>query len=406
MPDHAPESIKSLTSSCIAYNAHDRPKAERLFRDALENVDERDRASATRRILYTTSESRPQYQTWQISGETESAETQVGRSGAIPHQEVKRDLTASSVSLPTDSRHLTAGNTVQGPPFSIAGSQDTVHVPRQSVDSFYSTQNGHNFSNYTQLPTAPIKLSSSRPKSLLDSSAQSFQDFPVPGQRLEGSSTSTLSSPVPTLNESEHRMIGEVTELIGSLVLDFERHPPRNMLKPESPYKFRQYDLGTNLMFQSQNTTYRAAPRPPKRSIFGFLKKDYPHPPLASFNPKVSIKADRCMEYVLENSEEIFQAWGSWPNPRSYTWFSLNKHQMQRVYIVVSYIVYLNARVQEADASTPYPEKQYEKKGWQIQAVTVREIQTQQSYDVASPEVYTLGHEMSAYFWGPRNRPY
>lgn len=358
LPKHAPQSIKDLIYSCIAFDAQDRPEADKLFRDALEHLDEEDRALASIKTFHTISNTRPQNWILQSSGQPGSAATpkaltpliQVGQSGSLPKQNTSRSVAASRAPLETVPKNLAAESQVQRPPGSMPGPLDAALAPRQSVDSFYSLQNTPTRPNTAPIPTAPAAPSSSdkaspqskRPK--LSSSG--------PGRRLEGSSTSTWTSAASrsmfTNREIGSGDVGEIGEWIGSLVVDYKRYPPVDMFTAALPgKKIMRVVLGTDLKFRS---TYVATDPPRKRSRFSLLGTAWGG---MSTKVDVAIEADRCEEYLLENSEGYVDRWVSDGNPRK--WIARKNDQNKRFYVVVGYIVYLNARVQEAAAGEGFP---------------------------------------------------
>lgn len=441
-----------MTSSCIAYIAQNRPEADKLFRDALEHIDEKDRTLATRKISYTTSEYSLQDRIGQSSGQLGSVATQTGRSSLEPHQKLERRLAASR--LHNDPSYLAAGIPVQGPPFSMPGPRDAAPIPRQSADPFYSLQNNQTRSKTAQIPIAPtVPSSSERPTFELEGLSPSFS-AQVP--RLKESATGAIPKPGFTNSESEDGILGEVTEMIGALVIDYKRHPPMDVFRRDTmlPKKLRQHDFGSNLKFRSQ---YASTDQPLKRSRFNFLAKARDG---VSTNVSVAIEADRCVEYMLDDSEGYIDMYSAMANSEwARDWIVKKKEQQKSVYVVVAYIVYLNARVQETAAGedtlgrrgmslashtgipepgaanaalgarpgisansmgsntfgksfrslhlhpsmpTPFPDKEFEKRDWQIQAISVRQV----FLDANLHCKWSLGEEESAYFWGPRNRPY
>ena len=433
-----------MTSSCIAYTAQNRPEADKLFRDALEHIDEKDRSLATRKISYTTSDSNPQDRIGQRSGQLGSVTTQIGQSSPEPHQKLGRLLAASR--LHNDPSYLTADSPVQGTPFSMPGPQDAAPMKRQSA-----LQRNQTRSKTAQIPIAPTAPSSSeKPKSRLEGLSPSFS---AQGPRLEGSATGVIPRPGFTNSESESGIVGEVTEMIGAFVIDYKRHPPMDVFRRDElpPKNFRLHDFGTNLKFRSQ---YASTDQPLKRSRFNLLAKARDG---VSTNVSVAIEADRCVEYMLDDSERYLDMYFRNESPRY--WIKKKQEQKKSVYVVVAYIVYLNARVQEtaigedtlgrrgmslashtgisepgaanaalgarpgisADSMgsntfgkssrflhlhpsmlTPFPDREFEKRDWQIQAISVRQVLLAAGYVWK----WSLGEEESAYFWGPRNRPY
>ena len=352
--------------------------------------------------------------------------------------------------LHNDPSYLVVGTPVQGPPFSIPGPQDAAPIPRQSADSFYSLQNNQTRHKTAQIPIAStVPSSSEKPTFRLEELSPSFS---AQGPRLEGSAIGAIPRPGFTNSESENGVFGEITEMLGALVTDYKRHPPMDMFRRDTmpPKKLRQHDFGTNLRFRSQ---YASTDQPLKRSRFNLLAKARDG---VSTNVSVAIEADRCVEHMLDDSEGYINMYRANQSPRDWM---LKKHSQEKsVYVVVAYIVYLNARIQETAAGedtrgrrgmslashtgipepgaanaalgarpgisansmgsntfgklfgflhlhpsmpTPFPDKEFEKRDWQIQAISVREVVWK-----STQWEWSLGDEESAYFWGPRNRPY
>ncbi|KAF4629601.1 hypothetical protein G7Y89_g8548 [Cudoniella acicularis] len=384
LPKHVSPTIVELIMSCIDYNQKDRPDAETLFNLALKHVDKSDRVLAS----------------VQTSSQTIS---DIGPSTPSPQRPEQ-----------SDKDHMPKSP------------NESAQAPQQSVDAFYSLQGGP----ATQPTAQSAPLPDVAPNPLLPVTDGGALNAPNTFANTTTKHRNDLaldfsSSRITTHEIGTGDIYPEIMEGLGSLVVDFQRYPPMDTKVWGAHKEITRVNLNRETKFQSKYETMVA---PQKRRFFPSSRSE------SKTQVSVTIEADACDEYILKSSEDYL--YGIMRDQDCREWFERKRAQKKAVYLVVGYIVYVNARVTQTSAGqgnselvsagsitgvnvpsvsaslTPKAsiwsstasigsnaiDSIYEKRGPQVQAAYVQEVRMLKS----GP---SLGDMTTVFFWGPQSRP-
>lgn len=427
LPNHVSQTIVDLISSCINYNPKDRPDAEKLFKLALQHVNQDDRPLASIQTYHTISDIGSQHRTLQNPD----------------HSDKTLPFGSSLAPMPLGRDVIRARG---GQSNSKLKSPSSPVSPRQSADTFYSLENTTtrttqsrdiDLSSAISVPLANLDVSTGKPEK---------QNITMGNPTINSppdSSWNSFGSTFVSRDIGIGNIEMEIEEGIGSLVVDHQNYPPLDML---TPVPHVRKDITKSVLARDAqfiNSHYIYPDR--KRKFFSSFRS-------TASAIEVAIKADLCEQFILRNSEAYIDEALNTVNVRD--WFEKKKAQKKAVYLVVEYIMYENARVNQRatghslsdgfsgaslsrsvkiSAATGVPvggmsststtsvvssaegrslimlclksltqaethEKMYEKRGPHIQAASVREVRISKS----GP---TLGDPLTVFFWGPRSKP-
>lgn len=313
IPGQATQPIKDLISSCIAYESQTRPEIDVIFSESLGHLDDEDLALASIATQHTLSDFMAQ------------------------------DERRSNVPGPNDksSKLKTAPSKPEGFLATFAKSLASMTLTEPG-----SAQAPLEQRSRTEEDT-PVSKSTQRPqqRSFNESKDEELDQRMTTSSAKPHESTS-LPHPVTVSREMGSGNAHEITGLIGNLVIDFERHPPRESKRTDlARNDITRVVLAADLQFQAVHSNQIAPIKRNKLSKLG-LGRDRS----AASETIVEIEADRCEEYLIPNYEEELdgQSWGKYGQHHSErTWIRQKEAVKKETYVVISYLVYLNARVRE-----------------------------------------------------------
>ena len=332
IPQHAPSALRNLQHACLAFQAEFRPDADSLFKQALGSLEESDCALASVETSYTLSEPVPGVEDQQSLGQqienlapsvSLNAQPEKSLGSSLPHMKSNSGIRSNS-SL--EHREEASRVFPQSQQTSLSVSRSGLSAPsfRQSADSFYERQKNRGI----QDPTSTSSLGQRAPGK--------FGDSEFSADREVGGGS-----------------VDEIYDWIGNFVTDYKIYPHMDMLPISNPGRKKQIMRvvrGTHISFTSIYVV-------PKTRRFLGVKHN------KQSGIMVNIDADRCEEVILEHAKEHLNF--SIDHGRR-SWVEERKALGKTVYLILGYIVYLNALVSEksvdssrsktAGATGAYPE--------------------------------------------------
>jgi serine/threonine protein kinase len=288
LPDHASEEIKKLVKDCLAFDKTNRPDAKSIFRQSLAHITEKERMLASVEILTSSSEAEARETTSSVSA----------KDSATPWSADKKPL--------VDKLSKDQKNTAQ-PALSTSEKEPTVPAVNLWAER------------------AKKQKSANREKAGGDDMTTSLRPLGAGGPP------------------------SDIRERIGSLVIDYERLTPREVFMPSIPFSAKKIEMELLAEdFQYDNSFVQPESGPSRSSSrLDFLRPTLRHSS-TSTEVSISIKADNCEEFYLSNSEEYFKT--LLLRKEIENWIYRQDQMGKTVYLVVGYICYQNALVEEASA--------------------------------------------------------
>jgi hypothetical protein len=294
LPDHAPDEIKGLVELCLSFQRSDRPDAKEIFRQSLTHVTEKERILASVEISSSASETEAR--------EAMSSEYILNLKAPLPAEKKPLDdMPSKHQGLEASALHPDSAPRAQA-------KSDPLNNPSQQ---------------------APDKPEEQRSTSL---------------QKADGDDRN------PLFSTDFVEIPPDIRGRIGCLVIDYERLTPREIFKPSIPDSEKWIEmelLAEDFEYDNSFVQPRSGPSRPS-SRLGFLRPNMRHSS-SSTSMDVSIKADRCQEFYLSDSEQYLRRLlRDWDVAN---WIRLKVEKGKTVYLVVGYICYHNAHVHDASSS-------------------------------------------------------
>jgi hypothetical protein len=383
LPKHASQDVKDLIYKCISTDAKDRPDAETIFMQSLEHLEEEDRALASVETSHTMSEIVPQGPGLQ-SPDPLSKSIPVGP--LSPSAQANKSSTGSktAAALTQTQPQLGAKTPVISHPVQPAD----IAVPRRTIDSFFRLDSAsvrsqpaptaHSL-NPPEIPktvdrtasqSALARLKSyigenrrskaldtkrrqvdkenvSKSKQLTSNPRTIVRKNPSIASTNFASTSSTIFNSAP-MNFGHGSAEEEVDRLIGSLAVDYYHYPPLDMFCNIDPEKRRVTMINLCEQMTFAHTHSDIGPR--SKGIWVDMLSTSSRASSNRTEVSVEVQLDGAMEFQLQDFEGYFDYLMQDHAPR--TWVHRKKLQNRRVYLIVGYIVYKNARVNEGGGRT------------------------------------------------------